>query len=289
MEFASFYNTLGADTTIIEVLDQILPVEDPEISSFAKKQFEKQGIKIFDKSKAVGLKSEKDGFSVEINTSGEINLITCDTIISAVGIVGNTEGLGLDALKVEVKDNHVVVDEFCKTNIGGIFAIGDLAGAPWLAHKASHEGVMVAEIIAGKSPNPINYGDIAGCTYCYPQIASVGITEEKAKKNGREIKMKLEDYDMIIRNSPGTEYGALSDLYSFQYHPDIIKKAVALQDDLPYTEPPFWYYPTRQSLGRVLIEAGKLEEAEAVFKKDLEDYPRTVSYTHLTLPTKRIV
>ena len=189
MEFASFYNTLGADTTIIEVLDQILPVEDPEISSFAKKQFEKQGIKIFDKSKAVGLKSEKDGFSVEINTSGEINLITCDTIISAVGIVGNTEGLGLDALKVEVKDNHVVVDEFCKTNIGGIFAIGDLAGAPWLAHKASHEGVMVAEIIAGKSPNPINYGDIAGCTYCYPQIASVGITEEKAKKNGREIKV----------------------------------------------------------------------------------------------------
>ncbi len=137
----------------------------------------------------MGLKSEKDGFSVEINTSGEINLITCDTIISAVGIVGNTEGLGLDALKVEVKDNHVVVDEFCKTNIGGIFAIGDLAGAPWLAHKASHEGVMVAEIIAGKSPNPINYGDIAGCTYCYPQIASVGITEEKAKKNGREIKV----------------------------------------------------------------------------------------------------
>jgi dihydrolipoamide dehydrogenase len=189
MEFASFYNTLGSDTTIIEVLDQILPAEDRDVSSFVKKQFEKQGIKIFDNSKAMGLKREKGGFNVEINTSGKINHIACDTIISAVGIVGNIEDLGFDALKVEVKDSHVVVDEFCKTNIEGIFAIGDLAGAPWLAHKASHEGVMVAEIIAGKSPHPINYRDIAGCTYCYPQIASVGITEEEAKKNGREIKV----------------------------------------------------------------------------------------------------
>ena len=189
VEFASFYNTLGVDTTILEVADTILPVEDREISNFAKKQFEKQGIKILENSKALAFERKKDGFSVKIDTLGEISELDCDTIISAVGIVGNSEGLGLEDLKIEIEDSHVLVDGFCKTNVDGIFAIGDLAGAPWLAHKASHEGVMVAELIAGKSPHPIDYKDIAGCTYCSPQVASVGMTEEQAKENGLETKI----------------------------------------------------------------------------------------------------
>ena len=189
VEFASFYNTLGVDTTILEVADTILPVEDREISNFAKKQFEKQGIKILENSKVLAFERKKDGFSVKIDTLGEISELDCDTIISAVGIVGNSEGLGLEDLKIEIEDSHVLVDGFCKTNVDGIFAIGDLAGAPWLAHKASHEGVMVAELIAGKSPHPIDYNDIAGCTYCSPQVASVGMTEEQAKENGLETKI----------------------------------------------------------------------------------------------------
>ena len=189
VEFASFYNTLGVDTTILEVADTILPVEDREISNFAKKQFEKQGIKILENSKALAFERKKDGFSVKIDTLGEISELDCDTIISAVGIVGNSEGLGLEDLKIKIEDSHVLVDGFCKTNVDGIFAIGDLAGAPWLAHKASHEGVMVAELIAGKSPHPIDYNDIAGCTYCSPQVASVGMTEEQAKENGLETKI----------------------------------------------------------------------------------------------------
>ena len=189
VEFASFYNTLGVDTTILEVLDTILPVEDREISNFAKKQFEKQGIKILENSKVLAFERKKDGFSVKIDTLGEISELDCDTIISAVGIVGNSEGLGLEDLKIEIEDSHVLVDGFCKTNVEGIFAIGDLAGAPWLAHKASHEGVMVAELIAGKSPHPIDYNAIAGCTYCSPQVASVGMTEEQVKENGLETKI----------------------------------------------------------------------------------------------------
>ena len=189
VEFASFYNTLGVDTTILEVSDTILPVEDREISNFAKKQFEKQGIKILENSKALAFERKKDGFSVKIDTRGKVSSLDCDTIISAVGIVGNNEGLGLEDLKIEIEDSHVLVDGFCKTNVDGIFAIGDLAGAPWLAHKASHEGVMVAELIAGKSPHPMDYNDIAGCTYCSPQVASVGMTEEQAKENGLETKI----------------------------------------------------------------------------------------------------
>ena len=189
VEFASFYNTLGVDTTILEVADTILPVEDREISNFAKKQFEKQGIKILENSKALAFERKKDGFSVKIDTRGKVSTLDCDTIISAVGIVGNNEGLGLEDLKIEIEDSHVLVDGFCKTNVDGIFAIGDLAGAPWLAHKASHEGVMVAELIAGKSPHPMDYNDIAGCTYCSPQVASVGMTEEQAKENGLETKI----------------------------------------------------------------------------------------------------
>ena len=189
VEFASFYNTLGVETTILEVMDTILPVEDREISNFAKKQFEKQGINILENSKALAFNRKNNSFSVKIDTLGKVSSLDCDTIISAVGIVGNIEGLGLKGLRVEIEDSHVLVDDFCKTNIEGLFAIGDLAGAPWLAHKASHEGIMVAELIAGGSPHPIDYKGIAGCTYCFPQVASVGVTEEQAKENGLETKI----------------------------------------------------------------------------------------------------
>jgi len=189
IEFGSFYNTMGADTTIIEVLDRILPAEDKEIADLAKTQFLKQGMKIFEKSHVVKLTKGKKNLSVEIEIDGKISKLSFDTIISAVGIVGNVENLGLDEIGIEIKNSHVLVDEFCKTNVEGVFAIGDLAGAPWLAHKASHEGNMVAELIAGKSPHSLKPKSIAGCTYCSPQIASVGLTEDEVNEKGIEVKV----------------------------------------------------------------------------------------------------
>jgi len=190
IEFASFFNTLGADTTVVEVLDRILPVEDAEIAAFAKKQFVKQGMKILEKA-AVKSLDRKPGVGViaHIEQGGTITTMEFDTVISAVGIVGNTENLGLEALGVKIDRTHVVTDEYCRTGVEGLYAIGDIAGAPWLAHKASHEGVMVAELIAGGHPHPIKPGSIAGCTYCNPQIASVGLTEDKAKAAGHEIRV----------------------------------------------------------------------------------------------------
>jgi dihydrolipoamide dehydrogenase len=190
IEFASFFNTLGADTTVVEVMDRILPVEDAEISAFAKKSFVKQGMKILEKA-AVKKLDRKPGVGVtaHIEQDGKITTQDFDTVISAVGIVGNVENLGLEALGVKIDRTHVVTDEFCRTGVEGLYAIGDIAGAPWLAHKASHEGVMVAELIAGKHPHPIKPNSIAGCTYCHPQVASVGLTEEKAKAAGYEIKV----------------------------------------------------------------------------------------------------
>lgn len=190
IEFASFYNTLGADTTVVEVMDRILPVEDEEISAFAKKSFEKQGMKIMQKAIVKQLDRGKTSVAAHIEVGGKVEKHQFDTVISAVGIVGNTEGLGLEALGVTVDRTHVVTDEFCRTGVEGVFAIGDIAGAPWLAHKASHEGSMVAELIAGKNKvHPIKPGSIAGCTYCHPQVASVGMTEAKAKEAGYKIKV----------------------------------------------------------------------------------------------------
>lgn len=190
IEFASFFNTLGADTTVVEVMDHILPVEDIEISSFAKKQFVKQGMKIIEKASVTKLdRRPKNGVSAHIEKGGKVEMHDFDTVISAVGIVGNVEGLGLEALGVKIDRTHVVTDEYCRTGVAGLYAIGDIAGAPWLAHKASHEGVMVAELIAGKHPHPIKPNSIAGCTYCHPQIASVGFTEAKAKEMGHEIRV----------------------------------------------------------------------------------------------------
>lgn len=189
IEFASFYNTLGADTTVVEVMDRVLPVEDAEISGFAKKAFEKQGMKIMEKSMVKQLDRGKGKVTAHIETGGKTQTMEFDTVISAVGIVGNVEGLGLEELGVKIDRTHVVTDEYCRTGIDGLYAIGDIAGAPWLAHKASHEGVMVAELIAGKSAYPVKPETIAGCTYCHPQVASVGYTEAKAKELGYDIKV----------------------------------------------------------------------------------------------------
>jgi dihydrolipoamide dehydrogenase len=189
IEFASFFNTLGADTTVVEVMDRVLPVEDAEISAMAKKAFVKQGMKIMEKATVKQLDRAADKVTAHIEASGKVEKLEFDTVISAVGIVGNVEDLGLEAAGVKVDRTHVVTDAFCRTGVPGLFAIGDIAGAPWLAHKASHEGVMVAELIAGKHAHPIKPGSIAGCTYCHPQVASVGMTEAKAKEAGHDIKV----------------------------------------------------------------------------------------------------
>ncbi|UWQ26401.1 dihydrolipoyl dehydrogenase [Leisingera aquaemixtae] len=189
IEFASFYNTLGAETTVVEVMDRVLPVEDAEISAFAKKAFVKQGMKIMEKAMVKQLDRGKGKVTAHIEVGGKVEKHDFDTVISAVGIVGNVEGLGLEELGVKVDRTHVVTDEFCRTGVDGLYAIGDIAGAPWLAHKASHEGVMVAELIAGKHAHPVKPESIAGCTYCQPQVASVGYTEAKAKELGYDIKV----------------------------------------------------------------------------------------------------
>ncbi len=190
IEFASFFNTLGADVTVCEVMDRVLPVEDAEISAFAKKAFVKQGMKILEKTTVKKL-DRKPGVGVTAHLEDAKGTVTAefDTVISAVGIVGNVEGLGLEAIGVKIDRTHVVTDEFCRTGVPGLYAIGDIAGAPWLAHKASHEGVMVAELIAGGHPHPIKPGSIAGCTYCHPQVASVGMTEAKAIEAGHQVKV----------------------------------------------------------------------------------------------------
>ena len=189
IEFASFYNTLGADTTVVEVMDRVLPVEDEEISKFAKKQFEKQGMKIMQKAMVKQLDRAKGKVTAHIEVGGKVEKHEFDTVISAVGIVGNVENLGLEEQGIKVDRTHVVVDEYCRTGVEGVYAIGDIAGAPWLAHKASHEGVMVAELAAGNKPHPVRPESIAGCTYCHPQVASVGLTEAQAKEAGYELKV----------------------------------------------------------------------------------------------------
>ena len=190
IEFASFFRTLGAEVTVCEVMDRVLPVEDAEIAAFARKQFVKQGMTILEKTTVKKLdRRPGQGVTAHLESNGATSTAEFDTVISAVGIVGNVENLGLEALGVKIDRSHVVTDEFCRTGVPGLFAIGDIAGAPWLAHKASHEGVMVAELIAGGHPHPIKPNSIAGCTYCHPQVASVGLTEEKAKAAGYQVKV----------------------------------------------------------------------------------------------------
>jgi dihydrolipoamide dehydrogenase len=188
IEFASFFNTMGAKVTVVEVAPRILPVEDEEVSAFARKQFIKQGMTIVENAK-VSLTKGQGTVTARIEAGGKAEDKVFDTVISAVGIVGNVEDLGLEEAGVKVERTHVVTDEFCRTRVEGIYAIGDIAGAPWLAHKASHEGVMVADMIAGQHVHPIKPGAIAGCTYCHPQVASVGYTEARAKEVGHEVRV----------------------------------------------------------------------------------------------------
>ena len=189
IEFASFYLNMGAEVTVVEVLDRVLPVEDAEISAFARKAFEKQGMKIITSATVKALMKGADSVTATIEVGGKTQEITVDRVISAVGIVGNVEGLGLEGTAIKVDRTHVVIDEFCRTGEPGVYAIGDLCGAPWLAHKASHEAVICIEAIAGLHPHPIDWTNIPGCTYCRPQVASVGLTEAKAKAEGHEVKV----------------------------------------------------------------------------------------------------
>ncbi|SMH59092.1 dihydrolipoyl dehydrogenase [Azospirillum agricola] len=189
IEFASFYNELGAKVTVVEVMDRILPVEDEEISAMARKSFEKQGMRIITGGKAGNLRKSADSVTVAVEAGGKTEDITVDRVIVAVGISPNTENLGLEGTKVKLDRGHIQTNAMCETDEPGVYAIGDVTGAPWLAHKASHEGVIVAEHIAGKHPHGLNVLGIPGCTYSHPQIASVGLTEKKAKEKGYEVKV----------------------------------------------------------------------------------------------------
>ena len=190
MEFASFYNDLGADVTVVEVMDRILPVEDEEIAAFAHKQFEKQGMTIHAGAQVTKLDRAANSVTATIEAGGKSSQITVDRVILAVGIVGNVEDLGLEGTKVKVDRTHIEVDHWAQTGEPGICAIGDVAGPPWLAHKASHEGVVCVEKIAGyDGVHPFETSNIPGCTYCRPQIASVGLTEAAAKEQGHKVKV----------------------------------------------------------------------------------------------------
>jgi dihydrolipoyl dehydrogenase len=190
IEFASFFATLGADVTVVEVLPQILPVEDEEIAVIARKRFEKQGIKILSSAKVDGLKKGRDNVEASItDKDGKAHKLTVDRVIAAVGVVGNIENLGLEALGIKTDRGTIVADGLGRTNVAGIYAIGDVAGPPMLAHKAEHEGVVCVEAIAGGHPHPVEKDKIPGCTYCTPQIASVGLTEKAAKEAGIAVKI----------------------------------------------------------------------------------------------------
>ena len=191
IEFASFFNALGSNTTVVEVMDRVLPVEDKDISKHALKSFKKLGMQIMTSTKVDKLTPNKDDITATITLkNGKTEERTYDRVILAVGIVGNVENIGLETLGIKEDRTHIVVDQWSKTNVDGIYAIGDVAGQPWLAHKASHEGVICIEKIAGeKDVHPLNPAAIAGCTYCHPQVASVGYTEDKAKEAGYKVRV----------------------------------------------------------------------------------------------------
>jgi dihydrolipoamide dehydrogenase len=189
MEFASFYNSLGVDVTVIEAHNRILPVEDVEISLIARKSFEKKGIKFYTDAKLLKQTKIKDKLEVAIEVAGKLHILPTEILLMAVGIVANTENLGLEKTKIKLENGHIVTNEFMQTDEAGIYAIGDVAGSPWLAHKASHEGIIAAELIAGLKPHTINKQNIPGCTYSSPQIASVGLTEDAAKNAGYQLKV----------------------------------------------------------------------------------------------------
>lgn len=190
IEFASFYNDMGVDVTIVEAMDRILNVEDREISDLAHKSFEKRGIKIHTSAKLEAITKSKNDVTATITIAGKQQKITSDRVIMAVGIIGNTENIGLEKIGVKTEKGHIVTNGFGATNVAGIFAIGDVTGPPWLAHKASHEAIICVEAMTNQSDvHPIAENSVPGCTYCRPQIASIGLTEDNAKAEGYEIKV----------------------------------------------------------------------------------------------------
>ncbi|HCK84339.1 MAG TPA: dihydrolipoyl dehydrogenase, partial [Hyphomonadaceae bacterium] len=189
IEFASFYAAFGVKVTVVELLDRILPVEDEEISAFAKKRFEKEGMKLLTSTEAKAVRATASGVEAQVVSNGKTETLTASHAIVAVGIAGNVEGLGLEALGVKVEKGHIATDGHGRTNVAGLYAIGDVTGAPWLAHKASHEGIICVEAIAGQKPHPLIKERIPGCTYSHPQIASVGLTEAAAKAAGRNVRV----------------------------------------------------------------------------------------------------
>jgi dihydrolipoamide dehydrogenase len=190
VEFASFYRNIGSEVTIVEIADRILPVEDKEISGFVQKEFESHGMKILVNSKLESIKKGKGKVEAKIVINGKATISEFDSVIMAVGIQANTENLGLENTKVKLDKGNIVINQWCETGEKGIYAIGDVAGAPWLAHKASHEGVICVEKIAKvKNVHPMKKNLIPGCTYSMPQVASVGLTEDQAKKEGHKIKV----------------------------------------------------------------------------------------------------
>lgn len=190
IEFASFYNELGSDVTVVEMMDRVLPVEDADISKFAEKSFKKQGMAIKTNASVTELKKGRDSVTCVVETKGKKEEITVDRVIVAIGITGNVENLGLEGVGIKVDRGHIITDEWGQTGAPGFWAIGDVAGAPWLAHKASHEGVVAVEKIAGvEGVHPMDKGNIPGCTYCRPQVASVGLTEAKAIEAGYDVRI----------------------------------------------------------------------------------------------------
>jgi len=191
IEFASFYRTLGAEVTVVEILDRVLPVEDEEISAFAARAFAKQGMKLRTSTSVEKLEKGADSVTATLKAKdGKTETITVDRVVLAMGIVGNVENNGYEQAGIKIDRTHVVVNEWGETGVPGLWAIGDLVGPPWLAHKAMHEGVIVAERIAGvKGVHPLNTANVPACTYCWPQVASIGLTEAKAKAAGRKIKV----------------------------------------------------------------------------------------------------
>jgi dihydrolipoamide dehydrogenase len=189
IEFASFFRTMGSEVTVVEVLPQILPVEDAEIAALARKRFEKDGIKILTNTKVTKLEKKSDSVVATIDDGKQPQTVEFERVISAVGVAGNVENLGLEKLGVKTERGVIVIDGYGKTSVPGIYAIGDVAGPPMLAHKAEHEGVVCVEAIKGLHPHPMDKNLIPGCTYCNPQVASVGLTEAKAKEGGREIRV----------------------------------------------------------------------------------------------------
>ncbi|MGH7057478.1 MAG: dihydrolipoyl dehydrogenase [Acetobacteraceae bacterium] len=190
IEFASFYRDMGAKVTVVELLDRILPVEDEEISAFSRHAFEKQGIEIITGASVSRVRKGAGSVTAIIEGNGAKREIAVERVISAIGIVGNVEGIGLEKTAAKVEKTHVVIDEFCRTGEPGLYAIGDLVGPPWLAHKASHEGVICVEKIAGLNDvRPLDVANIPGCTYCRPQVASVGLTEAGAKADGHDVRV----------------------------------------------------------------------------------------------------